>query len=564
MERARACSAKFEIAGCCDNTYYAAPKASRQVCALWMRGSQRRPEAAPPEWRNRRTGTNIPRFDMSFPRSAGVLLHPTSLPGPNGIGEIGPEAHRFLDFLAASGLSIWQVLPMGPTGYGNSPYQCFSAFAGNPLLIHVPGAPEGFSEHTVAFERVIPHKHALLRHATALLEPDDRYRTFVAQQGWWLEDYALFMALKNAHGGVAWTDWDPGAAQRDPAALDDWRTRIEPSVEHYRREQWLFFTQFQSLKQASSERGIQLMGDLPIYVAHDSADVWSHPGLFKLDQGGRLLVQAGVPPDYFSATGQLWGNPIYDWDAMRAQRYDWWIRRMRAAFELFDLVRIDHFRGFEAYWEVPGADTTAVNGRWTKAPGADLLTAITDALGPLPIVAENLGVITPAVEALRERFDYPGMSILQFAFGTDGQANTFLPHTYPRERVVYTGTHDNDTTVGWWTSTGEGDSTRSDEEVTQERDHAMRYLNTDGREMHWTLIRAALASVANTALIPIQDILGLGSEARMNLPGRQSGNWGFRFSWDQLTPEISRRLREMVDLYQRQRYLLAADPPNQG
>ncbi len=488
---------------------------------------------------------------MNFPRSAGILLHPTSLPGPNGIGEIGPEAHRFLDFLAESGLRIWQMLPVGPTGYGNSPYQCFSAFAGNPLLIHVPGAQGDFPAHTVDFGRVIPHKQALLRQVTAGFAPDDRYRAFVAEQGWWLEDYALFMALKHAHGGRPWTEWDPGAALRDPTALEGWRSRLADSVEHYRREQRFFFTQFHTLKQACSDRGIQLMGDLPIYVAHDSADVWSNPSLFKLDDRGRLLVQAGVPPDYFSATGQLWGNPIYDWSAMRAQGYDWWIRRMRAAFDLFDLVRIDHFRGFAAYWEVPSTDITAVNGRWREGPGADLLSAITTALGPLPIVAENLGVITPEVEALRERFSYPGMSILQFAFGTDAQANVFQPHTYPRERVVYTGTHDNDTTLGWWTSSGAGDSTRSAKEVAREKDYAMRYLATDGLEMHWTLIRTALASVAHTALIPMQDVLGLGSEARMNLPGRPSGNWGFRFSWDQLTPGITRRLRALVDLYQR-------------
>jgi len=488
---------------------------------------------------------------MSFPRSAGILLHPTSLPGPHGIGDIGPEAQRFLETLAESGLSIWQMLPMGPTGYGNSPYQCFSAFAGNPLLIHVPGEPGDFPAHMVDFERVIPHKQALLRRATAVVEPDDRYRAFVADQDWWLEDYALFMALKHAHGGISWTDWDPGAALRHPAELADWKTRLAHSVEHYRREQWLFFSQFHALKQASSGLGIRLMGDLPIYVAHDSADVWSNSSLFKLDDRGRLQAQAGVPPDYFSATGQLWGNPIYDWDTMRAQGYQWWIRRMRAAFELFDLVRVDHFLGFEAYWEVPGSDTTAVNGRWTKGPGADLLTAITDALGPLPIVAENLGVITPEVEALREQFGYPGMSILQFAFGTDDQAKVFQPHTYPRDRVVYTGTHDNDTTLGWWNSSGAGDSTRNADEVAREKDYAMRYLATDGQEMHWTLIRTALASVANTALIPMQDILGLGSEARMNLPGRQSGNWGFRFTWDQLTPEIIGRLRALVDLYQR-------------
>jgi len=488
---------------------------------------------------------------MNFPRSAGILLHPTSLPGPDGIGGIGPEAHRFLDTLAESGLRIWQMLPLGPTGYGNSPYQCFSAFAGNPLLVQVPDAPGEFPSHSVDYPRVIAHKQELLRRATAGFVPDEGYLAFTAEQEWWLEDYALFMALKHAHGGVAWTDWDPGAALRDPGALAGWSSRLADQVEHHRREQWFFHTQFHALRQACRDRGIRLMGDVPIYVAHDSADVWANPSLFKLDGQGRLLAQAGVPPDYFSATGQLWGNPIYDWEAMRVEGYAWWIRRMRAAFDLFDLVRVDHFRGFEAYWEVPGGETTAVNGRWTPGPGEDLLGAITEALGPLPIVAENLGVITPAVEALREQFGYPGMAILQFAFGTDAQASHFQPHTYPHDLVVYTGTHDNDTTVGWWTSQGAGDSTRSAEDVAKERDYAMRYLAADGREMQWTLIRTALASVAHTALIPMQDVLGLGSEARMNLPGRQSGNWEFRFSWDQVTPEITRRLRELVDLYQR-------------
>ncbi len=494
---------------------------------------------------------------MTFPRSAGILLHPTSLPGRDGIGDLGPEAHAFVSFLAGTGMTIWQVLPLGPTGYGDSPYQCFSAFAGSPLLIHVPDGGGDFPAAAVDYGRVIPHKQALLRRATAALVPDESYRAFVAGQAWWLEDYALFMALKQAHGGVAWPEWEPGAALRQPDALDRWRERLASEIEHFRREQALFHSQFQALRQACRERGIRLMGDVPIYVAHDSADVWANPSLFKLDEGGRPLVQAGVPPDYFSATGQLWGNPIYDWDAIRSDGYAWWIRRMRSALATFDLVRVDHFRGFEAFWEVPGDEPTAVNGRWVDGPGADLFDAITEALGPLPIVAENLGVITPAVEALRERFGYPGMSILQFAFGADRQANTFLPHTYPRERVVYTGTHDNDTTVGWWTSTGAGDSTRSADDVAREHEHALAYLAADGREMNWTLIRAALASVANTALIPMQDVLGLGSEARMNLPGRQAGNWAFRFSWDQVTPEIAARLQEMVDLYDRR------PPPDQ-
>ncbi|HEX6048174.1 MAG TPA: 4-alpha-glucanotransferase [Gemmatimonadaceae bacterium] len=488
---------------------------------------------------------------MTLSRAAGILLHPTSLPGPNGIGELGDDAYRFLDFLAETGLKIWQVLPLGPTGYGDSPYQTFSAFAGNPLLVTVRGDGRRFPPHAVDFEHVIPYKRELLRKAVAAWHPDDAYRAFIGSHAGWLDDYALFMALKQAHGGAAWTDWERGAASRDPAALASARERLADSIEHYRIEQYFFYSQWDALHTAAKSRGIAIMGDLPIYVAHDSADVWADRSAFKLREDGRPLVQAGVPPDYFSATGQLWGNPIYDWEAMRANGYAWWIRRLRASFELYDVVRIDHFRGFEAYWEVPGEDTTAVNGRWVKGPGAEIFEAVTKALGPLPIVAENLGVITPEVEAIREQFGYPGMSILQFAFGSDPQGNDFLPHNFPRSRVVYTGTHDNDTTLGWWNSTGEGDSTRAAEEVAREKAFALQYLDTDGREMNWTLIRAGLASVANTVIVPMQDVLGLGSEARMNLPGRASGNWGFRFSWDQLTPDIVQRLKTLVRIYDR-------------
>ena len=487
---------------------------------------------------------------MSFPRSAGVLLHPTSLPGPHGIGDFGPEAFRTLDVLAAAGVTLWQMLPLGPTGYGNSPYQCFSTFAGNPLLIHAGHAPV-LPRGDVDFPAVIAGKRAELRRLTDSLATGAAYQEFVAREGWWLEDYALFMALKEAHGGVAWTDWEPGASLRDPASLASWASRLAGDIEHFRREQWLFFVQYGSLHAAARERGIRLMGDLPIYVAHDSADVWANRDLFRLDERGGLVVQAGVPPDYFSATGQLWGNPIYDWEAMRSTGYEWWIRRMRSSIQLFDLVRIDHFRGFEAFWEVPGRDTTAVNGRWAPGPGAELFQAISAALGPLPIIAENLGVITKAVEALREEFGFPGMCILQFAFGTDDRATAFLPHSYIHDMVVYTGTHDNDTTMGWWESGGTADSTRSAEDVAKEKAFAMSYLDADGTEMHWTMIRAALASVADTAILPLQDILGLGSEARMNRPGRESGNWAWRFSWDQLTPAVVGRLRELVELYGR-------------
>jgi 4-alpha-glucanotransferase len=354
-----------------------------------------------------------------------------------------------------------------------------------------------------------------------------------------------------AQGVIAWPEGEPGAALRGPAAIERWRQRLAREIHQYEVEQFLFFMQFADLKSACAERGIRLMGDLPIYVAHDSADVWAHRDLFKLREDGRLAVQAGVPPDYFSATGQLWGNPIYDWNAMRLSGYAWWIRRVRHAFHLFDVVRIDHFRGFEAYWEVPGDAVTAVNGRWTPGPGDELFHAISSALGDRPIIAENLGVITPAVEALRMRCGFPGMGILQFAFGTDPEAKNFRPHNLTHESAVYTGTHDNDTTVGWWQSTGEGDSTRSAADVESEKAFARRYLDTDGHEIHWTLIRTALASVADTAIIPMQDVLGLGSEHRMNLPGRTSANWRFRFSWDQVTPQITRRLRELVDTYDR-------------
>jgi len=488
---------------------------------------------------------------MKLTRAAGILLHPTSLPGPNGIGELGDDAYRFLDFLAEVGITIWQVLPLGPTGYGDSPYQTFSAFAGNPLLIATGSDAHEFPAHTVDFERVMRYKRSLLDRAIAAYQPDDRYREFVASHADWLDEYALFMALKQAHGGAAWTDWDRGAASRDPDALARWRERLAETYERYRIEQYFFYRQFDALGTAAAGRGIKIMGDLPIYVAHDSADVWADRAAFKLHPDGRPIVVAGVPPDYFSATGQLWGNPIYDWDAMRANGYAWWIRRLRAAFELYDIIRIDHFRGFEAYWEVPGGEPTAVNGRWVKGPGAELFDAVTKALGRLPIVAENLGVITPAVEAMREQFGYPGMSILQFAFGVDPEAGEFRPHNFPRARVVYTGTHDNDTTIGWWASTGEGDSTRASAEVAREKQFALQYLGADGREMNWTLIRAALASVANTVIIPMQDVLGLGSEARMNLPGRASGNWRFRFSWDQLTRDTIERLRALVRIYDR-------------
>ncbi len=494
---------------------------------------------------------------MLFPRAAGILLHPTSLPSPGGIGDMGPDAFRFVRWLADAGMTIWQVLPLGPTGYGDSPYQCFSAFAGNPLLIHVPEqarAHVGFEAepadpHVCDFGTVIPAKRARLNAWLGALPYDDAVHRFVREQESWLPDYALFMALKEAHGGAAWPSWERGAAHREPEALRRWRETLRPTIERCYKEQFVFFGQFHALRTACTAHGIQLMGDVPIFVAHDSADVWANRALFKLNDDGSLIVQAGVPPDYFSETGQLWGNPLYDWDAMARDGYRWWVERMRAALAMFDVVRLDHFRGFEAFWEVPAADITAVHGRWVQGPGAALFTALTAALGPMPIVAENLGLITPEVEALRAQFGYPGMAILQFAF--NDPASSFIPHRHDRELVVYTGTHDNDTTVGWWQSSGADDSTRAAEDVEQEKAFARRYLHTDGREIHWAMIRAAFASVANTALVPLQDVLGLGSDTRMNLPGRQAGNWSFRFTWDQLPVPLTARVRELARTYGR-------------
>ncbi len=501
---------------------------------------------------------------MQFPRSSGILLHPTSLPGRFGIGELGDEAFRFIEFLHDAGQRIWQVLPLGPTGYGDSPYQLFSAFAGNPLLISLDklvecgwltaedtADPPDFPCGRVDFGWVIHWKLPLLRRAFENFRPDAAYNRFLDENAPWLEDFALFMALKEAHHGRVWTEWAPSEAMRKPAVLDRRRKELEREIERVKVWQHFFFSQWRHVKGACEERGIRIMGDIPIYVAHDSADVWANPELFRLDERGRPEYVAGVPPDYFSATGQLWGNPIYRWDTIAKSGYRWWVDRLRAALQVVDMVRLDHFRGFEAYWQVPATEKTAMHGEWIKGPGSALFEALEKAVGELPIVAENLGVITPEVEAMRHRFGFPGMAVLQFAFGKDPQAPTFRPHNYPRDVVAYTGTHDNDTTFGWWTSRGEGDSTRTREDIEQERVFTKKYLATDGSEMNWAFIRALMASVAATAIIPLQDVLGLGSEARMNLPASERGNWGWRYREEDLTPDLGARLRELATLYDR-------------
>jgi 4-alpha-glucanotransferase len=500
-------------------------------------------------------------------RRSGILLHPTSLPGRHGIGELGHEARLFVDFLAETHQTIWQVLPLGPTGYGDSPYQCFSAFAGNPLLVSLETLVDdgllttrdlaaAFPSDEVDYGAVIPFKRALLSKAFAAFEkkaPSPRRDAFVAfcrDEAGWLDDFALFMALKDIHGGAAWHTWEGALATRDPDSLAKARRDHGDAIRCVQFAQYLFFEQWAALRAKARSQGIQVMGDIPIFVAHDSSDVWARPDLFTLAADGTPALQAGVPPDYFSATGQMWGNPLYRWDALERSGYGWWVDRFRASLRLFDSVRLDHFRGFEAYWEIPGGEKTAVNGRWVKGPGAALFDAIQAALGPLPVVAENLGVITAEVEALRERYGWPGMAILQFAFGDDSQANDFLPYTYPRNRVVYTGGHDNDTTVGWWTA-GVGDSTRSEEEVSRERDFALRYVGGDGSEIHWDFIRTVMASVADTAIFPLQDVLGAGSAARMNLPGRLGGNWKWRYRAEALTPAVARRLETLTRTFGR-------------
>jgi 4-alpha-glucanotransferase len=490
---------------------------------------------------------------------------------------MGAEAFAFIEFLAEAGQKIWQVLPLNPTGYADSPYQCFSAFAGNPLLISLDRlAEQGWLSRddlaevpdllttSIDYGAVIGFRFAMLRRAAARFfaaldrtpdgNPDGtcraEYEKFCAEQAAWLEDYALFMAAKDAHGGGAWTGWEPELAARQPAALKRWRARLATEIAAYNFWQFEFFRQWGALRQACAGRGIRIMGDVPIYVAHDSVDVWTASHLFWLDERGNPVKVAGVPPDYFSATGQLWGNPTYRWERLRAEGFGWWVARLRGVMQLFDMVRIDHFRGFEAYFEIAAGETTAVNGTWIKGPGAELFEALEREFGSLPIVAENLGNITPEVEAMRKRFDFPGMAILQFAFGTDPQGPSFRPHNYERNLVAYTGGHDNDTTVGWWTS-GIADSTRSEEDLRREREFAGSYLNLRGEEIQWAMIRALMASVADTVLIPMQDVLGLGSAARMNLPGRMEGNWKWRYAREQLRPEMVRRLRMLTELYGR-------------
>jgi 4-alpha-glucanotransferase len=498
---------------------------------------------------------------MPFPRASGILLHPTSLPGRYGIGDLGLEAHHFIDFLARSEQRLWQVLPLGPTGYGNSPYMSFSTMAGNPLLISpdilrdngflkeedLRDVPD-FPLDKIDFERVIAWKMPLLRQACETFKqqatPIQRteFEGFCRGKASWLDDYALFMALLDAQEGGSWVEWPDELRLRKPEALDLWRDKLADEIYFQKFLQFEFFRQWRELKTYSNAQNIRIIGDIPIYVAHNSSDVWGNPEVFQLDPAtGQPTEVAGVPPDYFSETGQLWGNPLYNWSHLESTNFAWWVDRVRENLAHVDMIRIDHFRGLEAYWSVPAGEETAINGEWIKAPGYKLFETIREQLGSLPIIAEDLGEIDQPVLDLRDHFGFPGMKILHFAFGSDAK-NDYLPFNVETNSVIYTGTHDNNTTVGWYHQIAD-----------YERDRLHRYLGCMGPYgIAWDLIRLAMSSVANQAIVPIQDVFSLGQDARMNAPGTADNNWAWRFRGEALTEDYSNRLKEMVHIYGRQ------------
>lgn len=495
---------------------------------------------------------------MRFTRSSGILLHPTSLPGPFGSGDIGASSYQFIDWLSKAGQSLWQMLPLGPVGLANSPYMSVSAFAGNPLLIDLYelvdngwlaqselGYAQCKSPNRIDYSEVMSFRMNLLQMASERFfkqenfEQQNQYKTYCANEKSWLNDYALFQALNEKYDGEEWTEWEHAIAKRHPNALKKATEELRGHIEFYKFIQWCFNRQWEKLKSYASAHDIKLVGDIPIFVSQHSADVWSHREMFDLDDEGAPNVVAGVPPDYFSETGQRWGNPLYRWDVIEQDGYRWWIDRFRKSFQMFDIIRIDHFRGFESYWEIPVAEETAKNGRWANGPGEDFFGNVKQELGDLSIIAEDLGIITPEVRSLLKKLNFPGMRVLQFAFN-DGMENSFLPHHYENNCVVYTGTHDNDTTCGWY------------EKATEyERDFVRRYCKTDGHEINWDLINLALQSSADIAVIPFQDVIGLGSEGRMNFPGTIEGNWEWRFTWEQVGTQQASRLYELTKLYGR-------------
>ncbi|HEY3497209.1 MAG TPA: 4-alpha-glucanotransferase [Polyangiaceae bacterium] len=500
-------------------------------------------------------------------RSSGVLLHLTSLPGPYGAGDLGPAAHRFAEFLAAAGQRFWQMLPVVPPGGGDSPYDSPSAFAGSPWLVSLEFlARDGWLQASdlTAPSRLALAERTRYRATKRFRGPRLRkaFENFRARPGAqhelsafadtnrdWLPDYALFRALQRAHRGAPWTSWSRELVRRETPALDRARSELAGEVEFELFVQREFSRQWAHLRGRSAELGVRLLGDVPMFVAHDAADVWQHQRFFQLDEHGHRRVVAGVPPDYFSADGQLWGNPIYDWSALRESHYSWWIARLRRTLERFDAVRLDHFIGFHRYWQVPAGASSARGGTFVEAPGYDFFERLRAELGHLPFVAEDLGALTDEVVRLRDHFGLPGMRVLGFAFAGDWRE--YQPHRFPRRTVAYTGTHDNDTLMGWLTSHQREKDVQRARALAKERERALLYAGSDGREPHWDLIRTLVASVADTTIFPIQDLLGQGTDARMNVPGTPAGNWTYRVAAKDLTPHLAERLYELCDRYER-------------
>lgn len=494
-------------------------------------------------------------------RVSGILLHITSFPSRFGIGDLGSEAYRFVDFLAESCQQVWQILPLGPTSVGNSPYSSYSSLAGNPLLISIEKLQQEqllsdedleklpkFPAEQVEYDLVRQTKMPLLKIASRNFQTKgtvakQKFQEFCALHAYWLNDYALFMAIKEDQNGIHWNEWDEAIAKRKPQAIKAWSERLSEVIYYHKFLQFQFFTQWKKLKEYANDRGVSIFGDISFYVAHDSVDVWANPEIFCLDETGEAELMAGVPPDYFSNTGQLWGNPVYNWEVLEKTKFGWWVQRVQGILNYVDLFRIDHFRGLQAFWAVEKGEKTAEKGQWIEAPGEALFNLLKDKLDKLPIVAEDLGTVTPEVKALRDKFDFPGMKILQFAFDSKGGEARFLPYNYDsRNCIVYTGTHDNNTTVGWF-----------EERSPQEKAVVINYLGCicPKEDIHWSFIRLAMSSIANFAIFPLQDLLGLDSEAKMNTPGTTGENWSWRYRFDALTPELCERLKQLTYIYGR-------------
>ena len=504
---------------------------------------------------------------MSFPRSTGLLLHPTCLPSRGGIGDFGPAAYQFIDFLREAKQGLWQVLPLGPPANGNSPYSSTSAFAGNPLLISLERlADKGWLDHSrlneldakvsaIDYEQVHARKLPLLLEAArnflngAPASARARFENFLAQNHWWLEDFTLYDALRNKYQRRAWKDWPQELARREATALVDAKRDLADEMQQCSVLQFFFWEQWRALRRACAERSIRVVGDIAIFVDYDSADVWSHRELYRLKDNLDPEVVSGVPPDAFSADGQRWGNPLYNWDKMRLDGYHWWIQRLRWAALTCDYIRLDHFRGFAQFWEIPADEPTAIHGRWVDGPSDDLFLKLRESLGALPFFAEDLGVITPDVNALRERLHIPGMAVLQFGFG-DAGAHIYLPHRLTHDRVIYTGTHDNDTTLGWWNSISE-----------TERSAVEALVGRSDDGVNWSLIRAAQGSVADFSIFPVQDVLSLGSEARLNVPSRHEGNYLWRMQPGVLTADLANKLARLAEVTDRLPPTIQLSPP---